>query len=141
MNYYFGIIIVATIFALNPILKKHMLNDFTGDEVQVYSTIIALIIIFIVSRFNDNGCLQLKELKTHKWYNYLLLLIASCLVVIYSMFLNSLLKDNRPDTVMGHIRCIELIALFLLASLFFGSFTYKKLIGIIVVVIGIYISK
>ena len=133
------IIIVAMIFSIQPFLKKKIMTEFTVDEYMIYTSLISLFIFFLTSIFKGLTLTNLNN-KSIKSCGFLVLI--SILTLIYSYTLNLLLKDFNISNVMPRIRCAEMLFIFLISGyLNFNEISYNKMIGILLVIIGIYISK
>tara|TARA_B100000424_G_scaffold243887_1_gene213782 strand:- start:1918 stop:2337 length:420 start_codon:yes stop_codon:yes gene_type:complete len=139
MNIYIGCLIVGVIFAITPIIKKQIMKDFTKDEFTLYNTLLFILIMFIMSRFR-NG-LELKNLKTHKYFSYGFLLLSAILGFSYVNILNDMLKEYSPDNVMLNIKAVETILLFIFACILSSGFTFKKLGGVLFILLGSYLYQ
>tara|TARA_B100000886_G_scaffold339012_1_gene303245 strand:- start:13 stop:432 length:420 start_codon:yes stop_codon:yes gene_type:complete len=139
MNIYIGCLIVGVIFAITPIIKRQIMKDFTKDEFTLYNTLLFILIMFIMSGFR-NG-LELKSFKTHKYTTCGLLLISAILGFSYVNILNDMLKDYSPDNVMLNIKAVETILLFIFACILTSGFTYKKLGGVLLILLGSYLYQ
>ena len=141
MLIYIQILIVAIIFSVNPILKKNLLQDFSKDEVQIYSGILNLILFSLIKFFTTRK-IEFREITSHKKLNYFLLILSSFLIVTYSYLLNVMLSDNSPDFVMTNIKCLETIILFLYGIFIFKTeINFNKILGVIFILAGLYLSK
>ena len=139
MNLYIGALIVGVIFAITPAIKKNILNDLTKDEFSIYGSLIFIAILFLVSRFK--GGLQFKTISSHKLITCGLLILSSGLVFVYSDILNDLINEYSADSVMLNIKAVETVILFLIACLFSSAFTFKKLVGLILILLGSYVYQ
>jgi uncharacterized membrane protein len=134
-----GILLVSIIFSIQPFLKKNLMNDFTIDEYTVYSSLIALIIFFIGSLYKG---LDFKSLKDKSALSYAILIFISLLTLSYSYILNMLLKEYNVGDVMPYIRCGEMIWILLITGMIdFQDLNYKKILGVLLVICGIYTSS
>lgn len=92
-----------------------------------------------MSRFR-NG-LELKNLKTHKYFSYGFLLLSAILGFSYVNILNDMLKEYSPDNVMLNIKAVETILLFIFACILSSGFTFKKLGGVLFILLGSYLYQ
>ena len=69
------------------------------------------------------------------------LLISAILGFSYVNILNDMLKDYSPDNVMLNIKAVETIILFIFACILSSGFTYKKLGGVCLILIGSYLYQ
>ena len=133
-----GTIIVSIIFSIQPFLKKNLMNEFTIDEYTVYSSLIALVFFFIGSIYKG---LDFKGLKDKSAYSYGILVFISLLTLTYSYVLNLMLKEYKVSDVMPYIRCCEMIWILLITGyLNFNDINYKRILGVLLVITGIYIT-
>ena len=139
MNLYIGSLIVGVIFAITPMIKKQIMNYFTKDEFTLYNTLLFIFIMFLISRFK-NG-LDLKKFKDHKYLTYCLLIVSASLGFTYVNVLNTLLKDFNPDNVMLNIKAVEITILFVFTCVLTSGFTYKKLGGLCIILLGSYLYQ
>ena len=133
-----GIILVSIIFSIQPFLKKNLMTEFTIDEYTVYSSLIALVFFFIGSIYKG---LDFKSLKAKSAYSYGILIFISLLTLTYSYVLNMMLKEYKVGDVMPYIRCGEMIWILLITGyLNFNDINYKRILGVLLVIAGIYIT-
>ena len=138
MTFIIGILIVSIIFSLQPFVKKNIMTEFTIDEYTVYSPLIALIIFLIGSIFKG---LDFKDLKSKSLISYGYLILASLMTLSYSYILNMLIKEYNVGSVVPYIRCGEMIWIFLITLIInYKSINYKSILGLLLVVTGIYIT-
>ncbi len=133
-----GIILVSIIFSIQPFLKKNLMTEFSIDEYTVYSSLIALIFFFTGSFYKG---LDFKSLKDKSAYSYGILIFLSFLTLTYSYVLNMMLKEYNVGEVMPYIRCGEMIWILLITGyLNFNDINYKRILGVLLVIAGIYIT-
>jgi len=133
-----GTIIVSIIFSIQPFIKKNIMQEFSIDEYTVYSSLIALVFFFIGSLYKG---LDFKSLKSKSAYSYALLGFISLLTLTYSYILNMMLKEYKVGDVMPYIRCGEMIWVLLITGyLNFEDINYKRILGVLLVITGIYIT-
>ena len=93
--------------------------------------------MILLSRFR-NG-LDLKTFKSHKYVSCAFLIISATLGFTYGSILNGLLTKNSPDVVMLYIKAVETTLLFLFSCILSKAFTIKKLLAVILILIGSYL--
>jgi uncharacterized membrane protein len=133
-----GTIIVSIIFSIQPFIKKNIMKEFSIDEYTVYSSLVALFFFFIGSFYKG---FDFKSLKSKSAYSYALLGFISLLTLTYSYVLNMMLKEYKVGEVMPYIRCGEMIWVLLITGyLNFEDINYKRILGVLLVIAGIYIT-
>lgn len=128
------LIICAILLAICLILNKSALNTFSPHQFQFINSLISLSFIPLWYKLSSN----FPDVQIY-WKNYLILIIASILSTLAFIFYLYGLKYNSP-TLAGTILSTYPSIAFLL-SCFIGTeqFTLIKILGLIIVIIGIYL--
>ena len=140
--YLLAILTIAIIFSVQPTLKKKIMKEYTVDEFTLCLSVITVIFSCLLPLFNKNKSNFKFNFKNNFKLSYGLLVIIGFTTIVYSQLLNNLLLNYDVSKIIPNIRCLEMIFIFLIA-IFLNKevFSYKKLLGIILVTLGIYISK
>ena len=140
--YLLAILTIAIIFSVQPTLKKKIMKEYTVDEFTLCLSVITVIFSCLLPLFNKNKSNFKFNFKNKSKLSYGLLVIIGFTTIVYSQLLNNLLLNYDVSKIIPNIRCLEMIFIFLIA-IFLNKevFSYKKLLGIILVTLGIYISK
>ena len=131
-----NLFICALILAICLLLNKQALNIFSSHQFQFINSIISFCFVPIWYNLSNN----FPNFQIY-WKNYIFLILASLLSILGFVFYLNGLKETTP-TIAGTVLSTYPSIAFLISCLIgIEQFNITKLIGLIIVIIGIYLIR
>lgn len=140
-NKYLLILLIIICWTLNPFLKKHAAKKISSNDYLVFNHILCTIIVFfyfvylIINKKCDINCVKYLTNK-----DIIYSIFGALTSVLASILLIELLKKNDATEIIPNIQPLVLILTLLIGKFVFNeTLTYNKIIGTIVLILGIYL--
>lgn len=145
MNNTTGFLIILIIcWTLNPFFKKQLTHKLDSNELLIYNHSLSTLLIFLYFLYlvNYNKC-NWSKFKSLTRREFLISIAGSITTICASIILLNLVKHADVSYILPHTQpCILILTLFI-GFIFFGEVvTREKLIGTLLVIIGLlFINK
>lgn len=139
-NTYLLLALLVISFTVTPMLRKHVIKDFTDEEFFVYSNIFAFIVILLFSIyfFRIGKCTfsELKQKITTK--NATLCALGAITGIIGGITLMALLKRNDASFVIPHVQPIVILLTMTIAYFMATEdINAYKILGTVLIIAGL----
>lgn len=145
MNNTTGFLIILIIcWTLNPFFKKQLTNKLDSNELLIYhhSLCTLLIFLYLLYLISYNKC-NWSKFKSLTGREVFISIVGSMVTVFASIILLNLVKQADVSYILPHTQPCILILTLLIGYFFFGeAVTREKLIGTLLIIIGLlFINK
>lgn len=134
------IIILVICWTLNPFFKKQLTNKLDSNELLIYNHSLCTLLIFIYFLYliTYNKC-NWSKFKTLTNNEIAISILGSMVTVFASIILLNLVKKADVSYILPHTQPCILILTLIIGFFFFGeSVTREKLIGTLLVIVGLF---
>ena len=138
---YILIIALVLCWTLNPFFKKYSASKLTSSEYLVFNHVICtfIVVFYFIYILLYEEC-DIKCLKKLNYHDIIFSILGAICSVLGSILLIQLLKTNDAVGIIPNIQPLVLILTLLIGKFIFKeNLSFKKIIGIIIITLGIYL--